>query len=330
MYDPNFIEANELQWHGPGQLSMARSHMGKPISEGIHQIITADKTVVNLDFVKYYEAFAASLAGVAPADMSNEQAKVSVMFGNLQKVSARLGVYNKSYSEAWNKIAYRYVWGLKEHMTEKQMVEVIGEHGVEWQEFAKQELSAKPDFDIEVVGANVELEMSEAKKKKETDAIVAIAGNPILIQQVNPKVLVEEIARSSGKKEDEISRLMDVQSYSSPRIIAHASMAIEKIMQDKDVDVYRGADVNFLKYIYSFVTENNIKDDVANEIMEYAQKHYEIVFRNEKIKSLGQPQAQGQQGQPGGQPNPQQPAQPQGQGAPAGVVPSQGAVPQMT
>ncbi len=352
VYDPNFIEGAELEWQRPGQLSIGRAYQGQPLEKGIFQITTPDKTVVTIDMMKYFEDLMASVVGVAPQDATEEQAKVAVMFGNLQKVSAKLGVYNHSYSEAWNKLALRYVWGLKENMDEKMMVKLIGDRGVEWDELAKNELTDAEDMDLEVVGAEVELEMSEARKMKQNKAISDILSNPTLLNEFNVRVLGEEIVRTAGFKEETIRRAMDKQSYGSERIVAHAAMAIELILRGKKVDLYRGADISFLEYINDFAVENDLKPQDQIAIIQYGRAHIPIVVKNMALKASTQlaqkgvtpdklnapggapagaspaPAAPGSPlAPPGAQPAPGGAIPPQnlGRGAPPGVVPSMGA-----
>lgn len=335
-YDPNFFpDPSQLEWYRPDQLVIMQGYQGKPLEEGFVEFTTPDKTSVNINVMQYFEGMLASLAGVSPQEGSMDDQKVGVLFGNLQKVSALLGVYNKSYSEAWHKIATRYVWGLKEHMDETTAVKIMGERGAEWEEFAQNELKEKSDFEIEVVGANVELEMSEAKKKKQADYVTSVLANPTAIQEFNVRVLLEEGARSVGYDEGVIRRMMDKDSYGSERIVSHASMAIEQILRKKNIKawvvnmiqtaggdakkvsqlptkthadnldkiglkLYQGADINFLKYLNDYVTETDLDPEQSIAIQMYGQAHLPIVARNMAIKASTQLAQQGMP--PNGQP----------------------------
>jgi hypothetical protein len=286
-YDPDFFpDPSQLIWSRPDQLIQAKSYGGKPISQGVYEFRTDDNVTATVDLLEYFENFMASVAGVSPAEGgSNEDQKVGIMFGNLQKVSSRLGVYNKSYNECWNKIAVRQVWGLKEHLSEPMMVKIIGESGVEWDDLKKEELTSKTEFDIEVVGSNVELEMSEAKKTKQMNSLDSISKDPEQMKQVNPKFLVEEKLRVNGFSEDSIKRAMNVDNMGSEKSISHAAMGIEKILRGKKVKPYRGADIAFLQYINDFAADNDLDDQKAVDIINYGREHLKIVVKNMALKA---------------------------------------------
>lgn len=285
-YDPNFVpDPSQLEWYRPDQLTVMTSYQGKPISNGVYEFQTPDNTTATINIMQYFENLLASTAGVSPQDPSLQDQKVGVLFGNLQKVSAVLGIYGKSHNEAINKISQRYVWGLKENLTEPMAVKIMGERGVEWDELSKEELSGDTDFDIEVVGANVELEMSEARKKKQQDMLKVIVSDPDLKKEVNPKFVVEEGLRSAEFKEESIKRALDKEHYGSERVIAHASIAIEKILQGKEPEMYRGADIEFLRYIHEFNVEHNITPEKGLKLLAYARKHLQIVAHNMALKA---------------------------------------------
>lgn len=327
-YDPNFFpDPSQLEWYRPDQLVIMTGYQGRPLRDGFVEFTTPDESSVTINMMQYFENMLASLAGVSPAEGTMEDQKVGVLFGNLQKVSALLGVYNKSYSEAWHKVATRYAWGLKEHMTEARMVKYMGERGVEWDEFAKNELSEKTDFEIEIVGANIELEMSEAKKKKQTDFLTSVLNNAEALKETNVRVLIEEGARSAGFDESSVKRIMNKNSYESERIVSHASTAIEQVLKGKKPDLYRGADISFLEYINDYVTETDLKDEEAIALIQYGQAHMQIVVKNMAIKAAIQnPQLMNPQNGSNSKPVNSQLSTPnQTQrtpvGAPAGVVP---------
>lgn len=286
-YDPRFFpDPAQLEWSRPDQLVLAKAYEGKPISSGVYEFKTEDATVGTIDLLKFLEGLLASVAGVTPADATDNQQKVGVLFGNLQKASARLGVYNKSYNECWQKNMFRYIWGLKEHLTKPMAVKLLGEGGVEWEELANSELGADPDFEIAIVGSNVELEMNEAKKKKQGDALTDIVNNPELLKEINAKFVVEEKLRIAGFPEEAIRRGMDTKNYGNETIISHAAMAIEKILKGKQPDLYEGADVTFMQYILDYTRDNNLKDEQMNAMLNYGAAHQQIVIRNMTQKAM--------------------------------------------
>ncbi len=293
-FDPNFFpDPAQLEWSRPDQLVMARSYNGRPISQGVYEFQTQDATNDTIGLMQHLDNLLATVAGVSPQDVSNDQQKVGVLFGNLQKVSARLGIYNKSYNEAWQKIALRYIHGLKTNMTEKRLVQILGEKGNEWDELSKNELVSNADFDIAVTGSNVELEMNEAMKKKQETSLNELRQDPDLKKELNTKWMAEQYLRISGFKEDDIRRGMDTKTYGNESMISHAAMAVEKIIKGKKPDMFEGADTVFLTWLLDYVRDNKLPIEKETQILSYGKKHMPIVIRNMTLRASMQSTAQG-------------------------------------
>ena len=293
--DPNFVpDPSQLYWSRPDQIIEGVAYQGKPLGNGVFEFTTEDKTTTTLPVLSYFEGLLAKVAGVSPDDAKgNEGERVGVMFGNLQKVSARLGVYNKSYNESFYRTMVRYVWGLKQYLDQPMMVKLIGENGVEWDELKGAELEGPEDFDIECIGSNIELEMSEARKTRQAKIITEIMGNPTLMKELNPRVTVEEMLRAGEFKEESIRRMQDVQNYGSEEVISHASIAIEQILRGKSPKKYMAADVSFLKYGYDYIISNDLDHKDFMAIQAYFRSHNPIVVRNMTIKAVSTLTAQG-------------------------------------
>ncbi len=294
--DPNFFpDPSQLYWNQPDQIIEAVAYQGKPVQTGVYEFKSgAESITAGVPFMKYWEDFLASVAGVTPNTPSNEEERVGVLFGQLQKASARLGVYNKSYNESFNRFLVRYVWGLKTFLDEPMMVKLIGEEGVEWEELTSSEFGGPQDFDIECIGSNIELEMSEARKKRQQDALTTISKDPNLSKELNTRVTVEEFLRGAEFKDDSIKRITDVQNYGAERIISHASMAIEQLLRGKKTPKpYQGADDAFLQYGYDYLVSNDLDHDKFMAIQEYFRGHIPIVVRNMAIRAAGELVAKG-------------------------------------
>ena len=279
--DPRFFpDPGQLEWRRPDQIIIGKSVDGLPVSSGLHIIDTPDATGMTVEFLNFTDKLLAQIAGVDPGSLTNDEERVGVLYGKLQKEASRLGVYNKSYNECWMKIAQRAIAGAKKYLGEPELVKIIGNNGVEWDELKKEELDHEADFDIAVVGSNVEIEMGEAKKKRQEDTIKSITANPDLMKEVSAKFMVEEMFRISGFNEDQIRRAMDVKNYGNEAVISHAAMSIEMILKGKEPKIYQGANIAFMEYIQNFARENNVPLDKFQAMMNYALQHTDIVARN--------------------------------------------------
>jgi hypothetical protein len=290
VYDPNFFpDPSQLEWRRPDQLIVGRAHNNRPVSEGLHQIKTDFNYDGNVGFVKYLDQFLAGVVGINPNDVSEETKRVGVMFGQLQKTAARLGVQNKSYAEMWARGIMRIVMGMKDNMTEPMMVKLIGTKGAEWEELSKEELTTPEDYEIIVEGSTVEAELNEAMKQDRQKALAAITSDPDLKKEVSPRWLVENILKTGRYDEEEIRRALDAKNYGSEESVARADLAIEKILKGKEPHPYQGADLAFVSYILDFAMKMADDDKGTEEeriaILNYGRSHMPIVIRNEAAKT---------------------------------------------
>jgi len=216
-----------------------------------------------------------------------------------------------------DKVLERFVCGAWDNLGEKEVVKLIGTKGVEWDELTREELKGEPDFDYNAVGANVELAMSEARKKNQRETLDTLIKDPDMKKQLNPKMLAAELLEVGEFEEEKIKRLLDVAHYGSEDALSRADEACELIMRGKQPKIYPGADLAFFQYIYDFAVnldEGEAKKKV--ELMAYGRAHLQLVVRNmaqkamiQKTMQAGEAAAAGNAGGADAKGNPQQPPQ---------------------
>lgn len=320
-YDPNFVpDAGQLPWKQASQLTRMKSYGGKPISQGLYQFKTEDMTSSTLDFVKWMDEFLTSVVGINPNDVSDEVAKVGILFGQLQKTSARLGIYNKSFREMWERHGVRALWEMKEFLTESVAVKIIGTKGAEWHDFKGSDIEDPDDFEVSAEGSNVELEMSENRKKMQQNAFTLVLGDPDMKKELNPRKTVEKILKIGEYPEDEIRALMDVSNYGNEDMLARADEACEMILKKSESfelthvhrdtkesvgendplatpvwdkawkpKIYPGADIAFVQYVLQFAQDLDESEDKAKRLLlAYGRAHKQIVMRNMANKGVGE------------------------------------------
>ncbi len=331
MYDPNFFpDPSQLEWRRPDQLVVARAYNGKPISQGIHTVDTQFDYAGNVGFVKFLDGFLASVVGISPNEVSEETKRVGVLFGQLQKTAARLGVQNKSYAEMWMRGLLRFIFGMKDNMDEPMAVKLIGSRGVEWDELTKKELSDPESFEIIVEGSTVEQEMNEAMRQSKQKALEAIKSDPDLKKEINPKWMIEEILKTGNYTPEDVRRATDVKNYGSEESISRADLAIEEILKGKKPRLYLGADLAFMTYIFNYATRLSTDDkytaDERVAIMEYGRAHKDIVVKNMAGTIVDQLAQQGiapdAMKLPPGTPPPGPPVAPKGPIVPGNAIPT--------
>lgn len=292
--DPSFFpDPSELEWRRPDQIVVGRLPDGRnSFSEGMYTVQNTFDYSNNLAFMKWMDEFIASLVGINPNDLSEDQKRVGVLFGQLAKSGAMMNIQNKSYSDMWQKGIYRILYGMHDNMTEALMVKTIGTKGAEWHEFSTEELGDPEDYDIIIEGSTVEAEMNEALMQRQEKVLLAIAGNPELSKETNPRALNEQLLKIGKIPEEQIVRLLDTKNFGKEKQIARADMAIEELLEGKTPKLYQGADITFYEYLLDYANDLDDSDEtVAKDklaILYYGRKHKSIVIKNQARQAIEQ------------------------------------------
>ena len=280
-YDAEMIEDPALLEYRPDGLIPVNTNGGaRAIGSGIYEFKVEGMTEEGtINLMNFMDNVAGLKTGVTPsAQGESDEKRVGIYYGNLQQVADRLGLYNKSYSEFWARIARKFYFGLREHIqSNEMMVEMIGTRGNSWEQITKDDLNPKRDFNITIVGGQAQVQLDEIKKKTKAEAL-AIA---VKLQRVNPDVATEEILRNGGWEEAQIKRLMDMESFGSDEIVSEAHQAIEDIILGKKVRENRGATPLFIQTIidYAYDTED-LKANIFDALIAYAEQHVAIATEN--------------------------------------------------
>ena len=266
---------------------------GKRIHDAVYEFKTEglDGTI---DLIGIVDSFLGRKTGVTSdiQGAAEEDMKVGVYFGNLQQVADRLGLFNKSYKEAWAEKGLRYWHGLKEHLTEKMAVKMIGSRGIEWDDLTKEDLRPITEFDITITGGSSEERLNEMQKREKKESLLLIQKDPDLKLQVNLKWLLTQILTTGGYEEADIKMAADKENEGNLELFSEAEQAIQDILQDREPQINRGANTAFIKYIMDFALDKiDFQDKESDDkelkkkewymkLMNYAEAHLMIAAEN--------------------------------------------------
>ena len=284
-YDPEiFTDPAQLEWRPDGLVEANTDGGARAIGSGIYEFKVGEMSEAGtINLMDFMDNMAGTKTGITPStEGATQDKRVGIYYGNLQQVADRLGLYNKSYSEAWGRIGYLYYWGLKEHIkTNKMMVKMIGDSGYNWVELIEADLSPTREFEITISGGQSEIEQDELKKKQRSDSLAAVLAVPTLAGRLNPEVTIEEILRNGSYSEDTIKRFLNTNSAGSEDIISEAHQAIQNILQGKQPKRNRGADQLFLQTLNDFAMDSeDLSQEDFDKIMAYADDHLQIAAFN--------------------------------------------------
>ena len=289
-YDPAvFTDPAELEWRPDGLVeTVAGISSTQGIGSGIYQFTVADMPESGtINLMTFMDQITGTKTGVtADAQGASDEKRVGIYFGNLQQVADRLGLYNKSYSEAWGRKGRFYYFGLREHIkTNKLMVQMVGDMGYNWVELVKEDTNPLRAFNITIVGGQAQAAADELSKRSQRDSLAILMSNPNFAARLNPDVTIEETLRMGGWSEASIKRFQDMQAYGSEEIIAEAHQAIEDILEGQTPKLNRSATPLFMQTIIDFASDSEDLDlPMYQRLMDFAAQHQQIALQNSMRK----------------------------------------------
>lgn len=208
-----------------------------------------------------------------------EEDKVGIYEGNQANTADRFGLINKAYAFGYQVFARLYEAGVKEHLTKKVAVDILGANGVEIEEISRKDIFWKGDsFNVLVESSNAELALSMAEKKLKLGFLSANAMNPIQ----NQKKAYEASASINGFTEEEIRQLMDTQEFGDADLMSEAERDIEMILDGKSIAINRKANLAYKQRFVDYVLDNteNITDVQYNALENYISQLQPIIEKN--------------------------------------------------
>lgn len=275
-----FPDPSQLEWREDGLVGADTKGGKRTIQEGIYEFKTPEVSGT-IEFASFLDNFLGRKTGITPEveGAPDKDQKVGIYFGNLQQMADRLGLYNKSYRECYDRRGLRYAWGLYEHLTEPELVKIIGEEGVEWEELTRGEAKKAIDFDIEIAGGSAEIIANEAKSKKRENSLGLLLKRNDLMLQVNPQWVIKEILKTGEYEEEEVKMALSKEGIDL-ELMSEASQAIQEILKGKKPKLNRGANTSFMQKIIDFAYDNEIELEKYKALIAYALAHKEIALQN--------------------------------------------------
>lgn len=286
-YDPEvFPNAAELEWRPNGLVAVkAGTTKIQQISNGIYEFKTPQLNGT-IDMVNWLDQFSGQKSGISAATQGQaDDVKVGIYQGNMQQISDRLGLYNKSYTKCHTAIARRFVWACKEHLIKPEAVKIVGESGVIWDQLMRDEIN--PEVGIIIESSSAEVQLSEMKTAKRAAALAALNANPELAKRVNAEWMIEQTLLDAGYEAEAVRSALDTENKASKESLAIASERIQEIIAGKEAKLFRGATTGFQQKIVDFALDNTDGDlPLFTKLMAYSKAHDKLVMENMGRKAL--------------------------------------------
>lgn len=168
----------------------------------------------------------AGAKGIADED------KVGIYEGNAANAADRFGLVNKSYAFGYTRFAELYEAGVREHLTRKIAIDILGPNGVELEEISKRDIFRKNEtFGVLVESSNAETTLSNLDTKNKLNFLIANKGNPA----INPQKAIEMEGIIAGFEDEELRQLFDVSEFGDAELMSEAERDIEALIDGKDI-----------------------------------------------------------------------------------------------
>lgn len=223
----------------------------------------------------------------------SEEDKVGIYEGNMQQVADRMGLLNKSYADGYYRFAKLFYHGVKEHLTRKTAIEVVGENGVELEEITRKDIKGYADYGIDVEAADAEIQASINDQKNKLAFLAQQANN----QAINQSKRTEMEAQIAGFTQDEIRQLMDVNEFGDAELLSEASRDIERLLKDDpDLKPNENANNAYKERIVDYMMDNkeHMEPEVWLRFVQYVLDINEYVVANTVRKAQQVKAKQGQ------------------------------------
>ncbi len=285
-----FPDLEQLEWRPDGLVQGDTKGGERNLREGIFEFTTAEITGT-VDMINFMDNFIGTKTGITAAAQGGAgeekgDQKVGIYYGDLAQVADRLGLYNKSYSDAWSQLGVRFVLGVKNHMTEGYMVRMIGENGITWEEMTREDGTPENDFGVRPVGGQAEIRANDTKKRNRIATLDKIMGNQVLSEKINPTWVIEQYLKAADYEDDDIQTARDMSSDGDIYSLAEASKAIQQIEAGKIPKPYRNATTTFCQRIINYASDKVTDMRLYDKLMVFVQAHIPIALENAKRKKM--------------------------------------------
>ena len=208
--------------------------------------------------------------------------RATIYEGNQQNVADRFGLFNKSYAFGYKRFAQLWEHGVREHLSKKVAVDIVGPDGIEVEDISRRDIFRKHDeFAVMTEQSNAELALSEQRKRSSGAFYSALLGQQGL---VNQKVIVERLGTIAGEDPETIRQLLDVDQYGDAHVMAEAERDIEDIIDGKVVRPNRLANAAYKqRFVYYMMDhEEDMENDpeLRERMVQYITSLDEIIMSN--------------------------------------------------
>ena len=263
--------------------------VGSPFNadQAIQRLDVVDLTNPLLKFMDSINFRAGVDTGItAGMQGQSETDKVGINERNIQQANRKIFYSNESHNNFAIEIGKRWLDGVREHLGNKESVKIIGALGLETVKVLKEDAEVEYDIEIE------DMEQKTQDDMIKTNKIMTALNNPVIIQQGNPKKVMELILKTGEISDSEIKEIMDVDQYGESQYVEKAENIFQRFIEGDTPDMYRQANQTFCQRLYDLVCNNKdeMKPQTVAKVYAYIDQAIliaeENAVRNAKMDAM--------------------------------------------
>lgn len=210
--------------------------------------------------------------------------KATIYLGNKQESDERFGLLDMSRSFGINRFGRLYEIGVRDNLTKKVAIDMIGPDGIETEEVKRSDIFRKgDDFGVMVEDSQADESEDTQKQIVKINFLNAELANPIMGKQMNPKKAFEMKAKMAGMTEDEIKELLDTSEYGNSELMSEAARDIEAILDGEHIQPNTDANNAYKQRFVDYMADHqeDMTDEQFQDMALYIDSLVEIIATNE-------------------------------------------------
>lgn len=278
----------ELKYRRDGQIKTR----GEFDANKVIQVLETPEIDTPIKVFQLLDGIQEKATGVTPGDKGAEdtRGKVAIYQGNQEATRGRYSLFNKSYSFGYDRFALLYQWGVREHLTKKVAIDIIGPDGIETEEIKRNDIFSKSDitcscFRVKVQSSNEDKNESIDKQDRKVDFLNSEqnAEENQAPKIINPKKAFEIKAKIVGFNEDEIKDLTDLTEYGDEELMSEAAADIESIMAGESMKPNPSANNAYKQRLVDYMVDHmyDMNKKQYGAISDYIKSLKTVIYQNE-------------------------------------------------
>lgn len=233
-----------------------------------YQVVVTPQIDTPLKLFAALEGIQEKASGVTAGSkgVADEEGKVGIYDGNQAAVADRFGLLNKSYSFGYKRFAKLWEAGVREHLTKKISIDILGPDGVEIIEVSRKDIFRKDEqFGLIVEASNSETMLSDAQKQAKIAFLDGKLNSPnqAIASLFNGKKAFELEAEIAGFDAETVRQLMDTSEFGDAGIMSEADRDIERILDGEKFEPNEAATTAYKQRFVTYM--RNQKEEIDND-----------------------------------------------------------------